>query len=106
MKSTDTRAVLASALKVEMPDRDEHVTLRRIEWQIAASDAEFATVLRDGQRRLPKARSRTRRPVLIVLLVLLTVGLLVLRLPASAVDVALLTAGAWWMRRCGISQEP
>jgi Protein of unknown function (DUF3040) len=89
-----------------MLDRDEHATLRRIEWQIAASDPEFATVLRDGQRRLPKARSRPRRPVLIVLLVLLTIGLLLLRLPGSAVDVAVLTAGVWWMRRCRISQEP
>ena len=89
-----------------MLDRDEHATLRRIEWQIAASDPEFATVLRDGQRRLPKARSRTGRPVLIILLVLLTVGLLVLRLPGSAVDVAVLTAGVWWVRRCRIIQEP
>jgi len=40
--------VLASALEVEMLDRDEHATLRRIEWQIAASDPELATVLRDG----------------------------------------------------------
>jgi len=30
----------------------------------------------------------------------------VLRLPGSAVDVAVLTAGVWWVRRCRISQEP
>jgi hypothetical protein len=97
---------LASALEVEMLDRDEHDTLRRIEWHIAASDPHLAAVLRDGQRRLPPARSRSRLPVLIVLLVLLTVGLLVLRLPAGALSVAVLTAGLWWLRGCRISQEP
>jgi hypothetical protein len=98
--------VLASALEVEMLDRDEHDTLRRIEWHIAASDPQLAAVLRDGQRRLPRARNRTRRPFLIILLVLLIIGLLVLRLPGSAADVAVLTAGVWWVRRCRISQEP
>jgi uncharacterized membrane protein HdeD (DUF308 family) len=63
-------------------------------------------VLHDGQRCLPPACSRTRLPVLIVLLVLLTSGLLVLGLPATALSVAVLTAGLWWLRRCRISQEP
>jgi Flp pilus assembly protein TadB len=87
-------------MEAEMLDRDERDKLREIERQINGADPELAACLRHGQRRLPRASTRTRLlRVMIALLVLLTAVLLVLGLPAGALAVAAVAAVLWWLRR-------
>lgn len=90
-----------------MLNRDEHDTLRRIELNMAAADPKFASLLRNGQRRLLHYRRRKllRRRALIALLLLLAYVLLVLGLPSSALAVGVLAAGAWWLRRWPIVHQ-
>ena len=83
-----------------MLNRDEHDTLRQIELDLGAADPEFAALLRNGQRRLPRFRRRKLlQQALIALLLLLICVLLVLGLPSSALAVGVLGAGVWWLRR-------
>lgn len=89
-----------------MLDRFERDTLRGIEQRITAADPELAALLRSAERRLPRARRRRRRTglrVLIALLMLLTVGLLVLGLPASALLAATVAAVLWPLREFRIT---
>jgi fatty acid desaturase len=88
-----------------MLDRDERDRLREMERQITAADPELAARLRDGQRRLPRARTTTRLRVMIALLLLLTVVLLVLGLTAPALAVAAVAAGLWLLRGFRITHQ-
>ena len=81
-----------------MLDRDEREALREIERQIAAADPDLAALLR-GERSLAGTATRTCMRAALGLLVLLVVMLLALGLPASAVAVAAVVAGLWWMWR-------
>jgi Flp pilus assembly protein TadB len=81
-----------------MLDKDERNALREIELQIAAADPDLAALLR-GQRGLAPAAIRTCLRCALALLVLLTVAMLVLGLPASALATAAVTAGLWWRWR-------
>jgi hypothetical protein len=93
-------------LEAEMPDRDEHDTLRQIELNLAAADPEFAALLRTGQRRLPRPHRRTVvRRTLLALLVLLAYASLVLGLPSSALAVAALATGIWALGRWPIQHQ-
>jgi hypothetical protein len=102
-----TGRFVSCVLEAEMLNRDEHDTLRRIELNMAAADPKFASLLRNGQRRLLHYRRRKllRRRALIALLLLLAYVLLVLRLPSSALAVGVLAAGAWWLRRWPIVHQ-
>jgi hypothetical protein len=81
-----------------MLDRFERDKLREIEHQISAADPELAAFLRGAQGRLPRPRSRIGLRVLVALLVLLTAGLLVLGLLASALVVSTVAAVLWRWR--------
>jgi DUF3040 family protein len=83
-------------LEVEMLNRDERDRLIEIEQQISAADPELATLLRSHRRYARHKRIRMR--VLIALLVLLTVMLLVLGLPGSAMAVGAITVALWRLR--------
>jgi Protein of unknown function (DUF3040) len=86
-----------------MLDRYERDTLREIERHMSAADRDFAGRLRD-QRRFSRFRLGTglRRAMIAVLLVL-TVALVVLGLPGSAVIVAVVAVGVWWLGRCSVT---
>lgn len=75
----------------------ERRTLHEVERDIGATDPELAAFLHDGQRRLPHTLSNLGYDATMVLLTLLFV-LLLLRLPASALVVAALAGGLWWLR--------
>jgi Flp pilus assembly protein TadB len=81
-----------------MLDKDERETLRVIERQISAADPDLAALLR-GERSLPGTATRAWMRAALGLLVVLTVMLLLLGLPAGALAVAAVTAGLWWMWR-------
>ncbi|TWF81502.1 DUF3040 family protein [Pseudonocardia hierapolitana] len=85
-------------LEVVMLDKDERNALREIEREIAAADPDLAALLR-GQRGLAPAGTRICLRGALALLVLLTVAMLVLGLPASALATAAVTAGLWWRWR-------
>ena len=86
-----------------MLDRYERDTLREIERHMSAADPDFAARLRD-QRRFSRFRLGTRlRRAMIVMLVLLTIALVVLGLPGSAVIVAMVAVGVWWLGRCSVT---
>jgi hypothetical protein len=92
------RGAPAPVPEVEMLDKDERETLRVIERQISAADPDLAALLR-GERGLPGTAKRTCMRAALGLLVLLTVMLLALGLPAGALAVAAVTAGLWRMWR-------
>ena len=81
-----------------MLDKDERNALREIERQIAAADPDLAALLR-GERSVARTGAQTCLRGALGLLVLLTVALLVLGLPASALATAGVTAGLWWTWR-------
>jgi Protein of unknown function (DUF3040) len=86
-----------------MLDRYERDILREIERHVSAADPGFAARLRD-QRRLTRLRIGTRvRRAMIIMLVVLTVGLIVLGLPGSAVVVAMVAGCVWWLGRCPVT---
>jgi hypothetical protein len=86
-----------------MLDRYERDILREIERHMSAADPDFAARLRD-QRRFTRPRIGTRlRRAMIALLLLLTVALVVLGLPGSAVIVAMVAVGVWWLGRCPVT---
>lgn len=81
-----------------MLDKDERNALREIERQIAAADPDLAALLR-GERGVARTATQTCLRGALALLVLLTVALLLLGLPASALATAAVTAGLWWRWR-------
>ena len=81
-----------------MLDKDEREALREIERQMTAADPDLAGLLR-GQRGLGRRATRVCLRGALALLVLLTVALLFLGLPASALATAAVTAWLWWMWR-------
>jgi hypothetical protein len=96
----------ASVLEVEMLNRDEHDTLRQIELNMAAADPRFASLLRNGQRRLLRSRHRKLwRRSGITLFLLLAYALLMLGLPSSALALGVLAATGWWLRRWPIAHQ-
>ena len=83
-----------------MLDRDEHQTLRQIEFNLATGDPAFAALLRGGQRRLRRSRRRKLlQRALIALLLLLSYVLMVLGLPSSALALVAVAGGIWALRR-------
>ena len=89
-----------------MLNRDEHDTLRQIELDSGAADPEFAALLRNGQRRLPRFRRRKLlQQALIALLLLLICVFLALGLPSSALAVGARGAGVKRLRRWPIISQ-
>jgi hypothetical protein len=94
-------------LEAEMLNRDEQDTLRQIELNMAAADPRFASLLRNGQRRLHRSRHRKLwRHAGIALFLLLAYALLMLGLPSSALALGVLAATGWWLRRWPIAHQP
>jgi hypothetical protein len=92
-------------LEVKMLDRFERDKLSEIERQITATDPQLAALLRGSQRLLPWAGTRTGLRMAIALLVLLTVVLLMLGVTGSALAVAAVAAGLWWLRGFRITHQ-
>ena len=83
--------------EVDMLDGSERDMLRQIERRLAAADPDLADRMRDGQRRLPRTRTKVilHVVVVVVLLMLLAVVLVVLGMLANAVALVAVATCLW-----------